>query len=116
MMPQPGQMDQLKLFPRGRLSTASTQNEVHMSRELLWMLAIRWVHILCATLAIGGPFFLRFVLLPAAGKTLDEPAHQQLRGAINARWRPIVYTLITLFILTGLFQFLVPMRVEGVLL
>ncbi len=87
-----------------------------MDAKLLLVMAVRWVHIVTAMLAIGAPFFVRFALLPAATRELDEATHQKLRAAINARWRIIVYVLITLFILTGLFQFLVPVRVEGVLL
>lgn len=76
---------------------------------------IRYIHITTAILAIGAPFFIRFALMPAASKSLDDATHQKLRDAINARWRIVVYILITLFILTGLFNFLVPVRVNGVL-
>ena len=86
-----------------------------MPPELLLPLIIRWIHILSAIAAIGAPFIVRFALMPAAEKTLSEEQHQQLRDAINARWKHIVYLLITLFILTGLYLFLVPTRVNGVL-
>ncbi len=86
-----------------------------MSNELIIPLLVRWIHIGCATTAIGAPFFVRFALMPAATQSLDDATHQKLRQAINARWRHIVYALITLFILTGLYQFLVPTRVDGVL-
>jgi uncharacterized membrane protein len=86
-----------------------------VNSDLLIVYGVRWVHIVCATLAIGGPFFVRFALLPAAGKVLDEATHQRLRAAVNARWAKVVYVVITLFILTGLYQFLVTTRVNGVL-
>jgi uncharacterized membrane protein len=86
-----------------------------MPPELLLALLLRWIHIASATLAIGAPFFVRFALLPAAGKALDDAAHQKLRAAINSRWSRFVYILITLFIITGLITFLVPLRVDGVL-
>ena len=38
---------------------------------------------------------------------LDDATHQKLRQAVNNRWRKIVYILITLFIISGLYQFLV---------
>jgi len=87
-----------------------------MSSSLLLVLLLRWIHIGSATLAIGAPFFVRFALLPAAAKVLDDDSHQKLKGAINARWKHFVYIIITLFIITGLIQFLVPIRVDGILL
>lgn len=87
-----------------------------MSSELLLVVAMRWIHITCAMLAIGAPFFVRFALFPAAAKVLDEDSHQKLRTAINARWKHFVYILITLFIISGLFNFLVPVRVDGQLI
>jgi hypothetical protein len=84
--------------------------------ELLLVLVMRWLHIASATLAIGAPFFVRFALFPAAGKVLDEEKHQQLKAAVNARWKHFVYLVITVLILTGLFNFLVPIRVDGQLI
>lgn len=84
--------------------------------ELVLTFIIRYLHIACAIIAIGGPFFVRFGLMPAAGKTLDAEAHQKLRETINHRWRIVVYCVITLFILTGLYLFLVPVKANGVLI
>jgi hypothetical protein len=78
--------------------------------ELLVVVVMRWIHIACAMLAIGAPFFVRFAMLPAAARVLDADSHQKLKDAINARWRHIVYLFITLFIISGLFNFLVPVR------
>src|SRR4051794_19021351 len=79
-----------------------------------WELAVAWLmrflHIASAMAAIGAPFFVRFALMPAASKALDDASHQKLREAINARWRVIVYVLVTLFIVTGFYNFLVPTR------
>jgi uncharacterized membrane protein len=86
-----------------------------MPPELILPLIARWIHILSAIAAIGAPFFIRFALIPAAAKVLNEEQHQRLREAINARWKHVVYLLITLFILTGLYMFAVPVRVQGVL-
>jgi uncharacterized membrane protein len=87
-----------------------------MSLELLLVLILRFIHIAAAMLAIGAPFYVRFALLPAATKTLDDEKHKQLRETINNRWRHIVYLLITLFLITGFINFLVPIRVDGQLL
>ena len=38
-----------------------------MTGEYLLMLTSRWLHILSATLAIGAPLYVRFVLMPAMG-------------------------------------------------
>jgi uncharacterized membrane protein len=84
-----------------------------MDSELILPYVSRWVHIASAMLAVGAPFFIRFALMPAAAKVLDDDTHAKLREAINARWRVAVYILITLFILTGLYNFLVPVRVDG---
>jgi len=86
-----------------------------MDAPLLLTALVRYIHIGTAMLAIGAPFFIRFALMPAARKVLDDVTHRNLRDAINARWRIIVYILITLFILTGLYNFLVPTRINGVL-
>jgi hypothetical protein len=86
-----------------------------MDSEMIIPYLFRWVHIASATLTIGGAFFIRFLLMPAAGRVLDADTHDKLREAINARWRVIVYILITLFLITGVYNFLAPTRVHGVL-
>ncbi len=86
-----------------------------MPADLIVVYIMRWIHIACATIAIGGPFFIRFGLMPAATRSLDEQARARLSESINARWRIIVYIVITLFLISGLYSFLVPTRVNGVL-
>ena len=81
-----------------------------MSWEIMLAWLVRLVHIVSAIAAVGGPFFIRVALMPAANSALDEATHQKLREAIAARWRKVVYTLITLFILTGAYSFFVPTR------
>src|SRR5438067_2045615 len=73
-------------------------------------ITMRWVHIGCAMVAVGGPFFVRFALLPAAERVLDGAAHLRLREAVNGRWRVVVYVVITLFLISGLYTFLVAGR------
>src|SRR5262249_50683435 len=90
--------------------------ETTVSGDLLLALIVRWIHIISATIAIGAPFFVRFALLPAASSELDDATHQKLRAAINRRWAKIVYIVITLFILTGLYNFFVATRVNGELI
>jgi hypothetical protein len=81
-----------------------------MDAELLLPTIVRWLHIGSACLAVGAPFFVRFALIPAAEKSLQPDQFQALKEAMHARWRPIVYSLILLFILTGLYTFFVTAR------
>ncbi len=78
-----------------------------MDSSLALPIVMRWIHIGSAMAAIGAPFFVRFALLPSAKEVLDDATHQKLREAVNNRWRKIVYILITLFIITGFYQFMV---------
>ena len=48
---------------------------------------------------------MRFFIMPAAAGTLEPGVYQNLREAINRRWRWMVYGLIGVFILTGLYTF-----------
>jgi len=68
-------------------------------------LLMRWTHIFSACIALGGPFFVRFVLLPAASAVLDEATHKALRERVNATWRFIIYLVVTLFLLSGTYNF-----------
>jgi uncharacterized membrane protein len=54
-----------------------------------------------AIVVVGGTFFVRFVLLPAATQTLEDDAHNRLRGAVMGAWKKIVHSGIALFLLTG---------------
>jgi len=84
-----------------------------MSGFILLAWCVRFLHITSAICAIGAPFFIRFALQPSATKTLDDATHQQLRQAVNARWKHFVYLFITLFILTGLYSFFVETRLPN---
>ena len=83
-----------------------------MTPEYWLMLLARWLHIVSATLAVGVPIYVRWVLMPAM-TTLDEESRGRLREAIAARWRIVVYVLITIFLATGLYNFLVVARWRG---
>ncbi len=87
-----------------------------MSWEIVVAWLMRWLHIFSAMGAVGAPFFVRFALMPAASSTLEDETHQKLREAINARWRKVVYVLITVFIVTGSYNFFVETRLNGQLI
>jgi uncharacterized membrane protein len=74
--------------------------------DLPWLaILMRWIHIVSACLALGGPFFMRYVVAPAAGKFLDPGQSDELRQRVMGRWKYIVYLLILAFIVSGGFNF-----------
>ena len=77
---------------------------------MLLLTIVRWVHIGCAIIALGGPFFIRFGLLPPMSRVLTPEKAQELREAINARWRIVVYVMITLLLLSGVYTFFITAR------
>jgi uncharacterized membrane protein len=60
-----------------------------------------------AIVVLGGSFFLRFVLMPAADAALAEAEHAALRDRLMATWRKVVTLGIALFLLSGLYNYLV---------
>ena len=79
------------------------------------LLITRWLHISAAIVAIGGAFFTRLVLMPAAASTLDDATHAKLREALRTRWARIVHTCIAILLVTGGFNFVMlalPPKVE----
>jgi uncharacterized membrane protein len=68
-------------------------------------LVMRWLHLLSAILMLGGAVFMRFILLPAASSTLDADTHDRLRAAILPRWRRAIMVYVTLFLVSGFYNF-----------
>ncbi len=70
-----------------------------------WLIVMnRWVHLTAVIIAVGGTVFLRLVLHPAAGKTLDDQTHQALRAAVVRRWSKLLHLCILLIIATGIYN------------
>jgi len=67
----------------------------------------RWLHIFGAIFLMGGAFYMRAVLIPSAGETLDEETHKKLRGSLLGRWRKWIMILSLVLILTGFYNFMV---------
>ncbi len=82
------------------------EGEVVMDWNLAAAVLNRWVHILSAIVAVGGMFFLRFVLLPSAAESLTPEQQAALRGAVLRRWRKVVGIGIGLLLLTGFYNFM----------
>lgn len=61
----------------------------------------RILHVGTAVVVVGGTFFIRFVLFPAASQNLSDETHAKLRAAVMGTWKKIVHGGIALFILTG---------------
>jgi uncharacterized membrane protein len=72
-----------------------------MNSDLMLYTLMRILHIGTAIIMVGGTFFVRFVLFPAATQSLPDDAHARLRTAVMSTWKKIVHAGIVLFILTG---------------
>jgi uncharacterized membrane protein len=67
---------------------------------------LQWLHVLAAVLAVGGVFFLRFILCPALKKL---PADQvgvkpQLLKPVAQRFRVVIHSSIAVLLLTGIYR------------
>jgi uncharacterized membrane protein len=66
----------------------------------LFVILLRWLHMVPAAVVIGGLVFLRFVL-PAGLAGLDGPAAGQVVTRIRRVWRMILHTCILLLLVSG---------------
>ncbi len=64
----------------------------------------RWIHVGTAIVVVGGSFFLRYVLMPAA-EGLPATEHDALRERLMGRWRKVVGIGIGLFLLSGFYNY-----------
>jgi uncharacterized membrane protein len=79
---------------------------ISVDENFPWLtVVLRWVHIISACLAIGGPFMLRYVAIPTIKKNLAEEAAEELRQKILGRWKFFVQLLIAAFLITGGYSF-----------
>lgn len=65
----------------------------------------RIVHVSTAIALVGGSVFTLFVLIPAASRLSDE-SHAELASAIRDRWKRFVHVGVTLFLLTGFYNYM----------
>jgi uncharacterized membrane protein len=66
-------------------------------------LLFRWLHILAAMAAVGGPMFICWALLPAT-QSLPDEAHRALKEGIRRRWSRVVMIAITFLLVSGLYN------------
>ena len=69
------------------------------------LLLLRWAHILCAIVLMGGLVFARFGLVPALSE-IDAATRDRIHDAIRRRWLPWVIGAITVLLVSGLANFL----------
>ena len=77
-----------------------------MDGTLLLAILMRWAHIFSAITAVGGIFFIFFMLTPIAARTLPDHQPEILRAALMRRWRMVVHTTILLFLISGFYNYL----------
>ena len=75
-----------------------------MTTDLFFHIVSRFLHIASVVLLLGGVAFARFVNTPAAS-VLAEPQRVELSGAAQRIFRPILFTLLTLIVFTGLYNY-----------
>jgi uncharacterized membrane protein len=71
------------------------------SSQLILYTITRILHVATAIVLVGGTFFVRFILMPAATQSLSDADHTRLRGGIMAAWKRIVHTGIALLLASG---------------
>jgi len=64
-----------------------------------------WAHLLSAVVWMGGIFFILYVALPVARKTLDQPG--KIMGPLSNRFVPLANISIFLIIASGLIMSIV---------
>ena len=69
----------------------------------------RGAHLLFAMIAVGALVFQRVALRPA----LDEGGSPELAEGIRRRWAPVVHVVITLLLVTGLYQLMTAGLAKG---
>ena len=74
--------------------------------EQMWMVDVvsRIVHVATAITLVGGSMFTLWVLMPAARELSDE-VHHKLAAAITSRWKRFVHVGVTLFLISGLYNY-----------
>lgn len=74
----------------------------------MWELSVvsRVLHVSTAIVLVGGVFFIRSILMPAAARVLTDAQHAALREAVMASWKRVVHLGITLMLASGFFNYL----------
>ncbi len=73
---------------------------------------IQWIHVGSVVLLIGGFFFLRVILLPAA-KVLPENQQPKLLEAAFRRFRIVIWSALLTILFSGVYNFIAFLRSTG---
>ena len=73
---------------------------------------IQWIHVGSVVLLIGGFFFLRVILLPAA-KVLPENQQPKLLEAAFRRFRVVIWSALLTILFSGVYNFIAFLRSTG---
>ena len=73
---------------------------------------IQWIHVGSVVLLIGGFFFLRVILLPAA-KVLPENQRPKLLEAAFRRFRIVIWSALLTILFSGVYNFIAFLRSTG---
>lgn len=66
---------------------------------------MRWTHITCVVLAIGGIAYARLIAFPALG-VLDAADRVQVFSEMIRRYRPLVYATLAGILVSGVYNLL----------
>jgi uncharacterized membrane protein len=75
-------------------------------------LVSRWLHILAAMAAVGGPMFIRLALFPAAESTLPDELRRSLHEQLRRRWSKVVMVAILFLLASGFYNFVLFLRLS----
>jgi uncharacterized membrane protein len=62
---------------------------------------VAWVHVASVVVAIGGVTFILFVLRPTVLRLMEPPEAMRFMGAVQMRWRWVVWGSLSLLVITG---------------
>jgi putative copper export protein len=72
--------------------------------EGTWLnMLVRWIHIVSATVAVGGTVIIRFAVLPALA---SHPNGEEVRQGIHRTFKRLIHTAIALLLATGFYNYL----------
>lgn len=85
-----------------------------MSSELVLPLIMRWTHVICAIIVVGGLFYTRFVVAPALRSTLSDEDRARLHETLMNKWKPLLAMCMLLFLASGFYSYLFVTRFDHV--
>jgi len=70
------------------------------TQEIIGLIS-RWLHVIPATILVGGTLFMRFSLVPA---TSESEASAELRESVRKRWSKLIMISVLLLLVSGLYN------------